>query len=92
MKALTSPASSAVLPPSGTLLRVIASTTMAVSAMSAATATIGLLLLTFTTPAACASAAVAASVRRTATVARAGYRSVVSKSSTKSLSFSEESK
>ena len=80
-KAWTSPASSAQHPPSGILLRVVATTTMAVSAVSATSATIGLLLLTvtFTTPTTCTSTTLAASMRRAATIARTAGRSVVSK-------------
>lgn len=71
-----------LLPQRGTLLRVLASTAMAVSAVSVARATIGLRRLaaamaTARTP--CGSAAVAASDRRTTTFVRAVTQSVVSK-------------
>ena len=49
IKAWTSPASSAQQVPSGILLRVIATTAMAVFTMSVTAATIGLPLLTTTT-------------------------------------------
>ena len=71
----------------GTLLRVFWATTLETSKMSVATATTGLRLLT-TTPGlflltaprtSCISAKVAMSVRRTASIARAVYLSVVSK-------------
>ena len=64
----------------GTLLRVFASAVMAVSAMSAAPATIGLLLLSITTRTSCTSTTMALSVRRSApTLARPATLSVVSK-------------
>ena len=71
------------LPQLGILLRVFATTAMAVSAMSATAAAIGLLLLTVlltaTTRASCTSATMAASIRLTASIARAVNLSVVSK-------------
>ena len=68
-----------LLPQLGILLRVIATTTMAVSAMSVTAATIGLPLLAATTRSTCTSAAMAASIRLTSAIARAATQSVVSK-------------
>ena len=67
------------LPQLGILLRVIATTAMAVSAMSVTTATVGLPLLAATTRTAWTSATMAASVRLTTTLARAAAQSAVSK-------------
>ena len=61
----------------GIQLRVIATSTLAVSEMSATTATIGLPLPTSRT--ACTSTTMASSLRRTTTIARTVYLSVVSK-------------
>ena len=63
----------------GILLRVFASATMAVSSMSATTATTGLLLLTESSRTTCSSPAVAASIRRTTALERAVRQSVASK-------------
>ena len=68
-----------LLPQRGILLRVFATTTMAVSTMSATTATIGLLLLAITARTTYTSTSVATSVRRTATFAQTATLSVVSK-------------
>lgn len=70
---------SVLLQQHGILLRVLAATPAAVSALSEASATIGLLLLTITARTACASATMAASFRRTTTIARTVSLSVVSK-------------
>ena len=67
------------LPQLGILLRVIATASTAVCAMSGATATVGLLLLAITSRSTCTSTTMAASIRRTTTVARAAAQSVVSK-------------
>ena len=67
------------LPQLGILLRVLATTTMAVSAVSVTSATIGLPLLTATTRTTWASAALATSFRLAASVARMASQSVVSK-------------
>ena len=67
------------LPQLGILLRVIATTAMAVSTMTVATAAIGLPLLTATTRSACTSTAMAASIRLTTAVARTVAQSAVSK-------------
>ena len=63
----------------GILLRVVATTAMAVSTVSVTSATIGLLLLTVTGRIACTSTTMAASVRRPTTIARTVNLSVVSK-------------
>ena len=66
----------------GILLRVLAATAVAVWAMLATTAAVGLPLLTAAIAAArtaCTSTTVAASIRRATTIARAVYLSVVSK-------------
>ena len=68
----------------GILLRGVISTTVAVSTMSVATATIGLPLLTATARTPWASTTLAASIRRTPTIARTVYLSVVSKNQNKS--------
>ena len=67
------------LPQLGILLRVIAPTALAVSAVSVATATIGLPLLTATSRTTCTSPAMATSIRLTTTIARAASQSAVSK-------------
>ena len=67
------------LPQLGILLRVVATTTMAVSTMSVAAAAIGLPLLSATARTSCTSTAMAASIRLTAAVARTASQSVVSK-------------
>ena len=69
------------LPQLGILLRVIAPTALAVSAVSVATATIGLPLLTVTATSrtTCTSPAMATSIRLTTTIARAASQSAVSK-------------
>ena len=63
----------------GTLLRVIATATLAVSAVSVTVATIGLPLLAATTRTACTSTTMATSVRLATTIARAATQSAVSK-------------
>lgn len=63
----------------GTRLRVIATTTMAVSTMSATSASTGLLLLTVTTRTTCASTTMAASVRGASTIEHSVRQSVASK-------------
>ena len=60
----------------GTLLRVVAATTLAVSTVSAAAATTGLLLLAVTVRTTCTSTAVASSVRRTSTIEQTVRQSV----------------
>ena len=67
------------LPQLGILLRVIATASTAVCAMSGATATVGLLLLAITSRSTCTSTTMAASIRRTTRVARAAAQSAVSK-------------
>ena len=67
------------LPQLGTLLRVVATATLAVSAVSVATASIGLPLLTATTRAAWTSPTMAASICLENTVARTATQSAVSK-------------
>ena len=67
------------LPQLGILLRVIAPTALAVSAVSVATATIGLPLLAATTRTACPSSAMATSIRLAAAIARTATQSAVSK-------------
>ena len=66
------------LPQHGIRLRVIWASSMAARAMSVTTANVGLPLLSATTRSACTSAAMAASIRRAATIARAVTQSVVS--------------
>ena len=67
------------LPQLGILLRVIATTSMAVSAMSVSAATIGLPLLAATSRTTCTSTTMVTSIRRTASIARTVNLSVVSK-------------
>ena len=79
MKEQTSRENLEIAKVSGTQLRVLAST-VAVSTMSATTATVGLFLLSLTSRTACSSSTMASSIRRTPTpVERAVYLSVVSK-------------
>ena len=68
-----------LLPQHGILLRVVATATLAVSAVSVATASIGLPLLTATTRAAWTSPTMAVSICLANTVARTATQSVVSK-------------
>ena len=79
---------SAVHPPLGIQLRVLAATAMAVWTMSAAPASIGQFLLAATSHAACTSSAMAVSVRRTASVGRTASQSVVSKNQNNSIRVS----
>ena len=76
---LTFPAGSVQQVPSGILLRVVATTMIAVSTVLAAMAAIGLLLLTVAARASWTSATVATSIRRTTTLARTATQFVVSK-------------
>lgn len=73
------PASSAMPPPYGILLRVVATTTMRCWTVSATSASIGQLLLTITSLTTCASAGMATSIHPTTTVGLPGLGSVVSK-------------
>ena len=68
-----------LLPQLGILLRVIATTTMAVSSMSVTAASIGLPLLAASARTTCSSTTMATSVRLAATLARSATQSVVSK-------------
>ena len=76
-----------MLPPSGILLRVVATTTMGRCTMSATMATIGQLLLAIATLSACASATMATSIHPATTIERAGLASVASKSDSDSGSY-----
>jgi hypothetical protein len=79
---------SATLQPSGTLLLVVASAAMGHWVMLAATASVGQLLLTATTHAACTSSAMAMSIRRATSIGRTATQSVVSKNQNNSISES----
>ena len=77
----------------GIRIQVIAITSMVVSMKFTTTAIPGHILLTralATMPTTCPSAPLAVSTRRTTTIEHAAVQCVASKSSTKSLSFSEE--
>ena len=67
------------LPQLGILLRVFATTALAVSTVSVTTAPIGLPLLAASTRTSCTSTSVATSIRLTTTIARTASQSVVSK-------------
>lgn len=82
---------SAVHPPLGIQLRVIAATTMGHWNLSASTAAIGQFLLTAATHTACTSTAMAVSVRRATAIGRTATRSVVSKKAQMAVQMAAQS-